>query len=358
MKKSILIAAGGTGGHVFPGLALAQALQARGFNVTWIGTHKGLEAKVVPAAGIPLDFLQITGLRGKGIASILLAPFRLLRALIQTDAIFRKRKPDLVVGLGGFVSGPAGLIAFLTRTPYVIHEQNAVAGLTNRCLSLKAKRVFSSFPKVFKENENVIVTGNPVRATILALPDPAARFKEHQGALRILVLGGSQGATRLNELLPQALSQVNIPISVWHQCGESAYEKTLQAYQALSIEHQVMRFIDDMAKAYAWADLVICRAGATTVAELISVGLGSILIPYPFAVDDHQTKNGLYLVNAQAAVLMPQQQLTADTLAAKINELGQREDCLRMAIAAKSIDKGDALLPIIAQCEGILNDAV
>jgi UDP-N-acetylglucosamine--N-acetylmuramyl-(pentapeptide) pyrophosphoryl-undecaprenol N-acetylglucosamine transferase len=356
MKKSILIAAGGTGGHVFPGLALAQAFQARGYQVTWLGTKKGIEAKVIPHTDIPIDFLHVTGLRGKGLISWVFAPFKLCRALIQTYQIFKYRKPDLVMGLGGFVSGPAGIIAWITRTPYVLHEQNAVAGMTNRCLAPIARHVFSSFPDAFKPATKVIMTGNPVRAEILALPEPTLRFNEHTGPLRILVLGGSQGALRLNEVLPEALSQLNRPITVWHQCGESSYEKTVQAYRAFNIEHRVAKFIDDMAQAYAWADLVVCRAGATTIAELIAAGLGAILIPYPYAVDDHQTQNGLYLVKADAAVMMMQKDLSASVLAGKIKELGQREHCLRMAIAAKSIYLGEAVTQIINHCEDILHE--
>ncbi len=294
-------------------------------------------------------------LRGKGLLSLLLAPFRLLRALIQTHRIFKKRQPDLVIGLGGFVSGPAGIMAFIHQRPFVLHEQNAIAGMTNRYLSYVAKRVFSSFPDAFIQDKKVILTGNPVRAPIMALPEPNLRFSEHTGALRILVLGGSLGAMRLNEVLPEALAQVKIPVSVWHQCGERDYEKTLQAYQALNIEHRVAKFIDDMASAYAWADLVVCRAGATTIAELIAVGLGAIFIPYPYAVDDHQTKNGLYLVKEHAAVMIKQADLTTSLLAAKLQEIGQREQCLTMALAARSMYRGDAVLQIMDSCEEILN---
>ncbi len=354
-KKTILIAAGGTGGHVFPGLAVATALQARGYEVTWLGTQRGIEAQVIPVAGIPMDYLQVTGLRGKGVLSWLSAPFKLFRALIQTYRIFKYRKPALVMGFGGFVSGPAGIVAFLTRTPYVLHEQNSVAGMTNRYLAPIARRVFSSFPDAFKPAKKVIITGNPVRAQITALPDPTTRFNNHTGPLRILVLGGSQGAIRLNEVLPEAFAQIKFPISVWHQCGEGTYEKTLQAYAGHNIEHRVTKFIDDMAQAYAFADLVICRAGATTIAELIAAGLGSILIPYPHAVDDHQTKNGLYLVHAHAAVMIAQQDLSAELLAEKLQELGQRDHCLQMAIAARNIYSGDCVPQIIQQCEEILH---
>ncbi|MFA6037665.1 MAG: undecaprenyldiphospho-muramoylpentapeptide beta-N-acetylglucosaminyltransferase [Legionellales bacterium] len=355
MTKSILIAAGGTGGHVFPGLALAHAFQARGYTVTWIGTKKGIEAKVIPNANIPIDFLQVVGLRGKDLKSLLLAPFRLTRALYQTYKIFKKRKPDLVLGLGGFVSGPAGIIAFLTGTPYVLHEQNAVAGLTNRYLAHIAKRIFSSFPDAFKSTKNIIVTGNPVREQILALQDPQTRFAQHTGPLRILVLGGSLGAMRLNEVLPEAIAKLNMPVIVKHQNGEHHFEKTLQAYQAIAPEHEVLKFIDNMADAYAWADLIVCRAGATTIAELMVVGLGAIFIPYPSAVDDHQTKNGLYLVKANAARMILQKDLTPDLLATTLQELGQRERCLQMAIAAKDIYAGDAVGQIINSCEELLN---
>lgn len=354
-KKSILIAAGGTGGHVFPGLALAQVFQARGYRVTWMGTTKGIEAKVIPAAGIPMDYLQVSGIRGKGLLSLALAPFKLLRALFQTYKIFRKRRPDLVVGLGGFVSGPAGIIAWLRRTPYVLHEQNSIAGMTNRYLAHTSRRVFSSFPDAFKASKKVMITGNPVRAEIASLPEPCTRFDERTGALRVLVLGGSLGALRINEVLPEALSLLNKPVNVWHQCGESTAGKTEQAYQARNIEHRVAKFIDDMASAYAWADIVVCRAGATTIAELIAVGLGAILIPYPFAVDNHQTANGAYLVKANAAIMIQQQNLSAALLAEKLNELGQRAQCLAMAMAARNLYQGDASLRIVNSCEEILN---
>ncbi len=355
MKKSILIAAGGTGGHVFPGLALAQAFQAQGYEVTWMGTTKGIEAKVIPKTEIPIDYLQVSGLRGKGLFSLFLAPFKLLRALVQTYQIFKIRKPDLVMGFGGFVSGPAGIMAFLTGTPYVLHEQNAIPGLTNRYLSHIAQYVFASFKEAFPEKKNVIVTGNPVRAEILALSEPQIRFQEHTGPLRLLVLGGSQGALRINEIVPRALVKINMPMVVKHQCGETSYESTLQTYSVLNIECEIMKFIDDMASAYAWADVVVCRAGATTIAELMAVGLGAILIPYPHAVDDHQTKNGLYLVKANAAVMIAQQDLTAEVLAATLEKIATRDECLRMALAAKSIYQGDAVKTIINYCEEVLN---
>lgn len=355
LRKNILIAAGGTGGHVFPGLALAKAFQQRGYHVTWMGTTKGIEAKVIPSSGIPIDYLQVTGLRSKGIVSLLLAPFKLLRALFQTYKIFKQRKPDLVMGLGGFVSGPAGIMALMTRTPYVLHEQNAIAGLTNRYLSHIAKRVFSSFPDAFNHQKNLLVTGNPVREEILALPKPHIRFVEHTGSLRILVLGGSLGALRINEVVPNALAKLTMPIIVKHQCGESSFDTTCAAYQNLNIECEVVKFINDMASCYAWADIVICRAGATTVAELIAVGLGSILIPYPYAVDDHQTKNGSYLTTINAAELIQQKDLTADYLAKILTTLATRDECLRMALAANSIYQGDAVIKIMTSCEEVLN---
>ncbi|MGA2655007.1 MAG: undecaprenyldiphospho-muramoylpentapeptide beta-N-acetylglucosaminyltransferase [Gammaproteobacteria bacterium] len=297
----------------------------------------------------------VSGIRGKGLTSLLLAPFKLLRALVQTHHIFKKRKPDLVMGFGGFVSGPAGIMAFLTRTPYVIHEQNAIAGLTNRYLSYGAKRVFSSFGSAFSSHKNITVTGNPVRAEILALPQAKERFAKHTGPLRILILGGSLGALRINEVVPHALAKLTMPIVVKHQCGEGSYDKTCEAYQMLKIDCEVMKFIDDMANVYSWADIVICRAGATTIAELIAVGLGSILIPYPYAVDDHQTQNGLYLQNANAAILIAQKDLTQELLAQTLEKIGTRDACAQMAIAANSIYQGDAVGKIINSCEEVLN---
>ncbi len=354
-EKSILIVTGGTGGHVFPGLVLAQAFQQSGYQVTWLGTEKGIEAKLVPQAEIPLDFLQVTGLRGKGYASLVYAPWRLLRALWQAHRVIKKRRPDLVIGLGGFVSGPGGLAAFLHGIPLVLHEQNAVAGITNRFLAHFARLVFSSFPHAFK-SDKILVTGNPVRKAILDLPAPALRFQARTDPIRILILGGSQGAIRLNELLPEALQLVQVPLSIWHQTGEATFLTTTQAYQASSLDYRVERFIDNMAEAYGWADLVICRAGATTIAELIAAGLGAILIPYPNATDDHQTANALYLVQGEAGILMPQASLTVALLVEKMNTMAQRDACLRLSLAARALYQGDAAAQIVENCEDILNE--
>jgi UDP-N-acetylglucosamine--N-acetylmuramyl-(pentapeptide) pyrophosphoryl-undecaprenol N-acetylglucosamine transferase len=354
-KRVILMAAGGTGGHVFPALAIAQAFRARGHHVIWLGTAKGIEATVVPQAGIVLEQLTVTGLRGKGLFSWLLAPFQLMRALAQALRVIQKYKPDLVMGFGGFVCGPTGVAAFLSRTPLVLHEQNAIPGMTNRCLKPLAVKVLTSFPDVFKPGKKVMMTGNPVRSEITTLPSPPLRFSEHTGDLRILVLGGSLGALCLNQTVPAALQQLNAPVVVRHQCGVKTLDAAQKAYEATQLNYQIVPFIDDMAQAYAWADIVICRAGATTIAELIAAGLGAILVPYPYAVDDHQTANGLYLVKSGGAELVQQKELTPALLAEKIRMFGDRAQCLERGLAAHNLYQGDAVQKIIYYCEELLS---
>jgi UDP-N-acetylglucosamine--N-acetylmuramyl-(pentapeptide) pyrophosphoryl-undecaprenol N-acetylglucosamine transferase len=293
----VLIVAGGTGGHVFPALAVASALRERGVEVTWLGTRRGMEAKRVPEAGFPLDWVEVRGLRGKGVVGWLLAPFRLLRALIQALAVMRRRAPDVVLGMGGFVSGPGGLAARLSGRPLVIHEQNAIPGLTNRLLSRLAGRVLVGFPGTFPGRERH--TGNPVRAAIARLPEPAARLAGRSGPMRLLVLGGSQGALGLNRVVPEALAELSPEArpEVWHQAGERHVALAQEEYGQAGVEGRVVAFIDDMSVAYAWADLVLCRAGALTIAELAAAGVGALLVPYPHAVDDHQSANAAFLAD-------------------------------------------------------------
>jgi UDP-N-acetylglucosamine--N-acetylmuramyl-(pentapeptide) pyrophosphoryl-undecaprenol N-acetylglucosamine transferase len=351
--KRIVIMAGGTGGHVFPGLAVARQLRAEGVDVHWLGTHKGLEARLVPAAGIPLHFISISGLRGKGIRDILLAPFRLAVAIVQSLRIIHRLKPDVVLGMGGFVSGPGGIASWILRRPLVVHEQNARAGLTNKWLARVANKVLEGFPNTFPACKKVVTTGNPVRLEITQLPAPTTRFEGRNHALRLLVVGGSLGALAINELLPKALAKLT-PLErpiVHHQTGEKHEEATQKAYKAAGVEADVTPFIADMGKEYAWADIVLCRAGALTVAELCAVGLGAILIPYPYAVDDHQTANADYLVKHDAALLIQQAALTEDGLAEIIKQLSESPARrMAMAHAAYQLRKVDATTKVLKIC--------
>lgn len=349
--QPILIMAGGTGGHVFPALAVADELRARGVPVVWLGTRGGIEARVVKQAGYQIEWLSITGLRGKNAATLLLAPFRLIIACAQAFRVLSQRKPGAVLGMGGFVAGPGGLMAWLMRRPLIIHEQNAVAGLTNRVLAHIAGEVLEAFPHTF--SRKVITLGNPVRKEIQQLPDPHMRIGEHKDALRILVIGGSLGAQRLNEIVPEAISHIVAEArpEIFHQTGQAKLEMTQELYQRHGVEARIEAFIDDMADAYGWADLVICRAGAMTVFELAAAGVGSILIPYPYAVDDHQTANADYLVDAGAAIVKQQHELSSEWLSDTILRFSQQRDTLvKMALAARSMAKPDAAAKVADSC--------
>ena len=347
----VVIMAGGTGGHVFPALAVAGELRQRGFTVSWLGTRRGLESKLVPAAGIDIDWLDVRGLRGNGMLGWLLAPWRITHAVIQAWSALRARGADAVLGMGGFAAGPGGLAAWLLRRPLVIHEQNSVAGLTNRLLSRIATTVLEGFPNTFTDTTGARYCGNPVRQDIAALPQQEQRFSGRTGPLRLLVLGGSQGARVINQVTVDALAA--LPAAqrprVLHQAGERHYDDCLASYTAAGIDTgidtgndtggdiQLRPFIDDMAAAYAWADLVLCRAGALTIAELAATGVASVLVPYPYAVDDHQTHNAALLVNADAAVLMQEQDLRPQWLSTYLRDLSDdRATLLRMAAAARA----------------------
>ncbi|MDT0618079.1 undecaprenyldiphospho-muramoylpentapeptide beta-N-acetylglucosaminyltransferase [Salinisphaera sp. P385] len=345
----VLMMAGGTGGHVFPALAVADALRERGAEVVWMGTRAGLESRVVPAAGYRMEWIGVSGLRGKGWRTWLGAPWQLMRAVWQALQLVRRVAPQLVVGMGGFVSGPGGLAAWLLRRPLLVHEQNAAAGLTNRVLARLARTRLQAFPGALP---GARVVGNPVRGDILALPAPAQRFGQRSGAVRLLALGGSGGALAINEMLPAALARLPAdqrPV-VRHQAGRTV-DRAQAAYAEHAVAAEVSPFIEDMAEAYAWADLVICRAGALTVAELAAAGLGAILIPYPHAVDDHQTVNGTYLTRRDAAVLVQQRDLDPARLAQLLGELiGDRPRLLAMAEAAHAAAWPDATADITAAC--------
>lgn len=344
MSKRIVIMAGGTGGHVFPALAVAQELAAQGWQVSWLGTEKGLEAKVVPAHGIAIDWLAVAGVRGKGGLSKITAVCKLLKACGQAFLILKRCKPDVVLGMGGFVAGPGGLMARVLGIPLVIHEQNRVPGTTNRLLAKIAKRVLEAFPDSFAKKAKAECTGNPLRRAFLELP---ASTTATVSGLRVFVVGGSLGAQVLNQTVPAAMALLG-DVSVRHQTGPAMLDEVSEHYQALGVRAEASAFIDDMVAAYQWADLVVCRAGAMTVSELAAMGKPSILVPFPYAIDDHQTANARYLADAGAGLLLPQTELTAENLAQKINEARQQLDA--MAAAAKACARLQATVQVADIC--------
>lgn len=341
MGKTFMLMAGGTGGHIFPALAVAQSLQARGHSVVWLGSADSMEERIVPQHGIPLETLAIKGVRGNGLKRKLLLPFTLFQTIRAARAAIRKHNVSCVIGFGGFVTFPGGAAAKLCGVPVVIHEQNAVAGLSNRLLAKIATRVLYAFPAAFDAPDGLV--GNPVRADIAALPAPEERFAGRKGRLKILVVGGSLGAQVLNETVPAALAALPSETrpQVRHQSGRGKLEALQTAYRNAGVEADCCEFIDDMVSAYREADLVICRAGALTVAELTAAGLGALLVPYPFAVDDHQTANARFMTEAGAAELLPQPELTAGRLAQILGGL-TREQCLQRAQNARRLAKPDS----------------
>lgn len=360
LSGPVLIMAGGTGGHIYPALAVADKLRQQGVEVSWLGTRAGLEADVVPKAGIAINYIHISGLRGKGLLRKLSMPFSMLNAMWQAWRVLRRVRPSAVLGMGGFVTGPAGIVAAVTGRPLLVHEQNAVAGMTNRWLARWANKVMSAFPEVLPNSE---LTGNPIRGEILNLAPPAERFAQREGQpLRLLVLGGSLGATALNDVVPAALAQIEKSDrpEVWHQAGKRNIAEAQLAYQQANVEGRVNAYIDDMAEAYGWADLVICRAGALTIAELACAGVGAILVPYPHAVDDHQTKNGEYLANNGAAIVVQQRDLDAQHLAELIAEYltpaQGRASLIHMAEAARLLAKPKATVTVAKRCLEAAND--
>ena len=351
MGKRVMVMAGGTGGHVYPALAVAEELRARGMEVFWLGTPGGFEAGVVPDHGFPMEWVNIQGLRGKGLLRWLAAPFKLSLAMLQALRVLRRKRPRLVLGMGGFVTGPGGLVARMLGIPLVIHEQNAIPGMTNQWLARVADRVLEAFPGSFDSKRSVQLTGNPVRAEIADLPPPEQRLAGREGRLHLLVLGGSQGARALNQTLPQALARLpqDERPEVRHQAGGRLWQEATDAYAAADVSAQVEPFIDDMAAAYAWADLVLCRADALTIAELAAAGVGAILVPYPHAVDDHQTRNAHYLVDGGAASLLPQAEMDAERLAELLHL--DRERILDMARAARRLALAGATAAVADVCQ-------
>jgi len=346
----VLIMAGGTGGHIFPGLAVADCLRAQGVPVVWLGALGGMETRVVPAHQIELHTVAVGGLRGKGMRTRLLAPLMLVRALVASLVTVQKIKPRSVLSMGGYVAGPGGLAAWLLRRPLLVHEQNRVAGFTNKKLASIARRVLAGFADALPNAEWV---GNPVRASIASLAEPAQRIGARVGKPRLLVLGGSLGARALNLALPKALAQLSLEErpEVLHQCGSRGLDEARAAYLEAGVAAEVVPFIDDMAGSYGWADLAVCRAGALTLAELTAAGLGSILVPFPHAVDDHQTRNAEALVEVGAAEVMQERDLDVRQLALRLTALlPDRTRLTAMAIAARSLAKPDAAQVIARAC--------
>lgn len=341
--STILIMAGGTGGHIFPGIAVAELLQKHGWTIHWLGTEDRMEAQIVPNHGFDLSFINIKGIRHKGWKTMLAMPFKLVKSVYQAMRVIKHIKPDVVLGMGGYASAPGGFAAWLLGKPLVLHEQNAVAGLTNRFLAKFASQVLCAFPGAFKKQIKHQVTGNPLRASIVA----SEKLAQEENRSNILVVGGSLGAKALNDVLPQALPLLDSQqYSVWHQSGKG-HKGTLEAEyakeNALTDKVKVTEFIDDMAEAYAWADVVICRAGALTVSEVAMAGKPAIFVPLPHAVDDHQTRNAMYLVEQGAAKIVPQKQLSKECLATTLNELLNKKDVLsRMGVAALKAAHSDA----------------
>ena len=348
-QKTLMVMAGGTGGHVYPAMAVADHLKALGWNIVWLCTEGGMENRLIAAKDYQKAMITMRGVRGKGLLGWVLLPWKLALALKQSYSAISRHQPNLVLGMGGFAAFPGGLMAWLLRKPLVIHEQNSVAGLTNKTLAIFAKRVLAAFPAAFGSKATVV--GNPVRADITQVAEPMSRFNARSGALRVLVVGGSLGAQALNEVLPKALAVLTPterPIVI-HQAGEKHIAQLQSNYQSAGVEAETKAFIEDMGAMYSWADIVICRAGALTVAEVSAVGVASVLVPFPFAVDDHQTTNAHYLSQAGAAVLIPQSEFTVKKVAALLKNLS-RETCLQMSVKARALGKPDATEAVAKIC--------
>lgn len=349
MSKTLMIMAGGTGGHVYPAMAVADHLKAQGWNIVWLCTQGGMENRLIEGKGYDKAMISMQGVRGKGLTGWLLLPVKLVKAFRQSIRALKLHQPNVVLGMGGFVAFPGGLMAKLLGKPLVIHEQNSVAGLTNKVLAKFATRVLAAFPAAFGQRATLV--GNPVRNEIASLGSPEARFTGREGAIRLLVVGGSLGAQGLNEVIPKAIATMPTDSrpEVVHQAGVKHIEVLKNNYQQVNVVVDARAFIDDMAVMYEWADFVICRSGALTVAEVSAVGLGSLMVPFPFAVDDHQTTNATYLADAGAAVLMQQKELDAEKLGTFLSGL-TRSQCLEMAIKAKKLGKPDATAGVAAVC--------
>ncbi len=347
--RTALIMAGGTGGHIFPGLAVAQALRERGWRVHWLGAPGSMESRIVPPQGFPLETIDFSGVRGKGLATLVQLPLRLARAFWQAWQVVRRVQPDVVVGLGGYISFPGGMMAAFAGKPLILHEQNSVAGMANKWLARVATRVFTAFPQVLPTGQWV---GNPLRSAFTQQAEPAERFAGRSGPLRLLVVGGSLGARALNEIVPQALAlipQGQRP-QVTHQSGAAQIDALRANYQAAGVQAELTPFIDDTASAFAAADLIVCRAGASTVTEIAAVGAAAVFVPFPSAVDDHQTHNAQFLVQAGGGWLVPQSDLTPQSLADMLQKI-ERPTLLERAQKAKSMQKTQATREVVTACE-------
>ena len=355
MSATVMITTGGTGGHVFPGLAVAAKLVARGCRVFWLGTREGMEAKLVPAHGVDFESVSFLGVRGKGFCSLVCGPFALLRACIDSLRVIRRRRPCVVLGFGGFASFPGALMGVASGKPLILHDANAVAGLANRILAYGADRVLLGFPNALsgRPSRHAMWVGNPLRDDIVALAPPAPRFADRTGPLRVLAVGGSLGAAALNDAIPAALAKIAVerrPIVV-HQAGERHIETVRAAYAKAGLHAECVAFIDDMAARYAWADIVVCRGGALTVAELAAVGLGAIIVPLPGAIADEQSANARFLLDAGAAIVMPQSELAGrDAPLAGVLDALTRSNALTMAVAAYRVGKRDAADRVADAC--------
>lgn len=352
-SPTLMIMAGGTGGHVYPAMAVADCLKQQGWRIVWLATEGGMENRLIAGKPYEVATIRMRGIRGKGLLRKLAAPFQVLLACSQSLSAMRRFRPDVVLGMGGFAAFPGGLVAWLMRRPLVIHEQNSIAGLTNRVLARFADRVLAAFPSAF--GDQAMLVGNPVRAEIAAVAEPAVRFSERTGPLRLLVVGGSLGAQALNETVPQALALLgeNSRPEVIHQAGEKHLTALEAHYRNAGVQAETRAFIDDMAAMYGWADLVICRAGALTIAELAAAGVASVLVPFPHAVDDHQTHNARYLSENGAALLIRQQDLSAPGLAKVIAEM-TRTSLLAMAKKARALGKPEATYTVAGICRELV----
>jgi UDP-N-acetylglucosamine--N-acetylmuramyl-(pentapeptide) pyrophosphoryl-undecaprenol N-acetylglucosamine transferase len=357
-SKNVLIMAGGTGGHVIPALSVARQLKNKGYQIHWLGSIKGIENELVVDAGHQLHRISISGLRGNGILKLLMAPFQLLKALWQTFKVYREVKPLMALGMGGFASGPGGLMAKLLGVPLVVHEQNAIAGMTNKILSSRANILLQAFGNTFKPRSNLHAVGNPVRSSIVEIQDPEVRLKGRADKINVLVVGGSLGAVAINNVLIEGMASKALDINLWHQAGARNFDEVKQGYANAGVDSvKVSAFISNMSEAFAWADVLICRSGALTVSELMAAGVASILVPYPHAVDDHQTANGRILVDTGAAILIPQPLFSVENLSQELEQLSQdRSIILQMSKAARTLAKPDSAKVVANYCIEVIHD--
>ena len=351
--QGVLIMAGGTGGHIFPGLAVAEVLRKQNIPVRWLGAEGGMETRTVPAAGIDLDVVAISGLRGKGLMRWLRMPFMLLRAVWRARRVLKVNRPGCVISFGGYAAAPGGIAAWTRGIPVLVHEQNRIPGMTNRLLTRFARKILQGFPGTFPQDMSAIDSGNPVRHEVAAIAEPQVRLQGRTGPIRVLITGGSQGAQVLNQVVPLAFQVLpaSVAVEIRHQAGAKQMDEALEAYASAGVEADIQPFIADMAEAYTWADLVICRSGALTVAELAAAGVAAVLVPFAFAVDDHQTRNAEYLADAGAAIILPQSTLDAQVLAKTLKPLlADRAVLLSMAIAARGRALPDAAEKVVDAC--------